>query len=160
MAVEVLSIEETWKGRRKGPGDLPISQRAALGPWMALLLRCVLREPAEVECGDPGAVAFAFGLSSGQRCCQHFPWGRSVSSLARVESVGHACPGMRRKRREPRGYRSNWLALRLGEPPSLNLAFSAKTRVCPGRHLSILPDLPFGSPICALLKSHRNFKKQ
>lgn len=158
--MEALSIEETWKGRRKGPGDLPIFQRAALGPWMTLLLWCVLRGPAEVECGDAGAVAFAFGPSSGERCCQHFPRGRPVSGSARVESVGHVCPVMRRKRREPRGYRSDWLALRLGEPPSLNCAFSAKMRVCTGQHLSSLPNLPFGYPICALLKSQRNFKKQ
>lgn len=145
------------EGKEKGPwrsAHLSASSPGALDdpPW------CVLRGPAEVECRDPGAVAFAFGPSSGERCCQHFPRGRPVSGSARVESVGHVCPVMRRKQREPRGYQSDWLALRLGEPPSLKRAFSAKARVCTGRHLSILPNLPFGYPICALLKSQRNFK--
>lgn len=81
--------QETLWGRRRGTGDLPITPT-----WAVADPPAVGAEGARGLRVDPG-VCLGAGLQG--KAAWHFPRGSPVSSLANVESVGHACPVMRPK---------------------------------------------------------------
>lgn len=124
-----------------------------VGPWMTLLLKWELRGLKEVKSGDPGVLScIAVELTA-----QYLPWGSCASGLASRESVGmRAWPWEGSS--VSLGVWSCWLALRLWvSRPISEPCFLTQDEVWTGQPLSVLPNLPFGYPIRALMKFQRSF---
>lgn len=90
----MLPTQETWWGRRRGTGDLPITRSWALADPPV-----VGAGGLEVE-GGSRSVSLRWAGLQGQ-AARHFPRGSPVSSLANVASAGHACPVTRLRQLSP-----------------------------------------------------------